>query len=295
MALAAVLSAMRTIILDAPSLPDTEGARRVSFRALFPVLSAEEIEDLAKISPDRFRIYTRSIFNGESGLIERYYALTCAMLGRTWEENHSESFSVRDLMRALHAKRPWKTATTEGLVENFGEYLKDLSSQLGKSQEQIIEAARFEREVFYARRGADETTLALTREELAALTVGQVLNLTWSMPATSAWHSFNYDIAAAYTYFNAHSSALPSMIAEREHFLIFGRDVTNTVRWREISKEVFQYFEEQKSRSGSLGELAEHFVGVLPAGMPEEQSFVLFLEFVVDLVESGIISLNPNS
>ena len=53
MALPAILSAVRQLILDGDAIPDSTDARRAQYAARFADLSATELDDLAQIAPDR--------------------------------------------------------------------------------------------------------------------------------------------------------------------------------------------------------------------------------------------------
>lgn len=297
MALAAVLSAIRTIILDVPDIPAGEQDRRVSYRVLFPELSVEEVEDLAKIPPQKLFIYTRSIFNGESDLIAHHHPFTCALVERAWQKHRRGEFKLRNLVRAVHAKHPWKTKWTEGLIESFGRYLADSASEFGDLRNQITEAAAFERHIFYARRCADAAAkggVTVDRKRLASLTVGEVLSLGWYIPATTTFQTFTYDVPAAYAYFQSHQGRLPNLIAQRKAFLMFGRDGRHAARWREIPEQLFSYFSKESRGEGTLDAVAERFVQTLPPGLSEQESFVQFITFGVDLIEAGLVVVNKN-
>lgn len=298
MALAAVLSAMRTIILDAPQLPETEEARRISFHALFPQLSEHEVEDLAKISPQRFSIYTRSIFNSEADLIAHYHAFTCALIERAWQKKRRESLLLRDFVRMMHAKRPWKTSTTEGLLEAFGQFLEDRAADFGEYRQHILEAAAFERHLFYARRRVDSSPKGpspIDRKRLAALTVGEVLNLSWHIPSTTSFQQFASDIPAAYSYFQSHQGTPPAIIAQHKLFMMFGRDNRHVVRWREIPEPLYRYFTKASHGQGTLDAVAELFVETLPPGLSEQEGFVQFINFGLDLIEAGLIVVHSRT
>ena len=94
MALAGVLSAMREIILDAPELPEDQTARLKVFEKSFPQLTPSEREDLSKISPEKFGIYTTSIFVGEKNIIANNFPMTVKVLETYWPSESEGKFSL---------------------------------------------------------------------------------------------------------------------------------------------------------------------------------------------------------
>ncbi|MBN8548798.1 MAG: hypothetical protein J0M12_05750 [Deltaproteobacteria bacterium] len=292
MALAAMLSAMRTIILESPTLPESEEARRLTYHVLFPDLSSPEVEDLAKIPPQRFHIYTRSIFSGEADLISHYHAMTCALIERAMQKRSKQAFSMRDFVRTMHTTHPWKSSTTEGLLESFARYLQDKASEFGEFSRRILESAQFEHHLFVARRHPDndhKPSASVDRNKLAKLTVGEVLELDWHIPATTSFQQFTFDIPAAYSYFHTHKGVLPPTIVQKHMYVMFGRDARHTVRWKEIPEELFTYFTKQSHGADRLDGVAARFVESLPPGLSEQESFAQFINFGVDLIEAGLV------
>src|SRR5690606_16960159 len=72
MALHAVLSAVRQILLDFDTLPASAHARMSLYRERFKDLSTEEVEDLARIPSEKLAIYQETIFVGESNILRNH-------------------------------------------------------------------------------------------------------------------------------------------------------------------------------------------------------------------------------
>ena len=84
MALAAILSAFRQLVLDGIELPPTQDERAALYSKKFQGLSPEEIEDLSKMDPARLKVYTSSVFMAEGGILSTAFPLTLAILRRSW-------------------------------------------------------------------------------------------------------------------------------------------------------------------------------------------------------------------
>lgn len=292
MALAAVLSAMRSIILDAPALPSDENARRNFYREQFPGLSECEAIDLAKMQPERLTIYTRSIFSGEAGILKNYFRMTVAAIERAYQRQ-GRLLKLRDFVQAMHKVFPWKTKTTEGLVESFERFLAHPASELGDQRELIRELAAFERQVFFARRlplNEYEPGQGLRIDELRTRTVGDLLTLHWKLPTTTALGAFHWDIPSAQAAYKQ-SGNLPEMIDEREVRIIFSRDHENYVHWTQVPESVRLYLSSVERKDDSLGSLAEAFVTSCPTHSDEAKMFSDFLKLVETLLATGAIVL----
>ncbi len=292
MALAAVLSAMRSLILDAPPLPANQGDRIVALREMFPSLSQDEVEDLSKMEPARLQIYTTSIFNGESDLLGSCYKATVALLSRSLE-TREKNLNLLSFVQSLHHFHPWKTATTEGLVENFARGLADPRIEVGPLRRELVECSRFERHLFYARRTRSidcDPKGSLQLGDLAELTVGEILELRWRMPQTVFFDTFAFDLGRFLAAFRRDGS-LPAVLDEREVEIVFSRDRENMVRWREFEPALFAYFQRCGTTGGVLADMAGAVLNDLPESTPEDEGFRKFLEALRSAIECGVIVL----
>jgi hypothetical protein len=292
MALAAVLSAMRSIILDAPKLPVDETARRSFYREQFPELSDFEVADLAKMQPNRLAIYTRSIFTGEAGILKNFFRMTIAVIERA-QQRRSQPLKLRDAVQRMHSLFPWKTKTTEGLVESFERFLAHEAFELGEQRELIREIAAFERHIFYARRlpwdeRSPDTHFRI--ERLHSLTVGEVLSMNYALPTTTSFGTFHWDIPAAHAAFKR-DGVLPEQLEARALHLVFSRDSAHYIHWTKVPESVFAHLSSGDDTNRALGDLAETFVASYPAGSDEAQMFSDFLKLIDTLVSSGAIVL----
>lgn len=291
MALAAVLSAMRTLILDAPELPEAESDRLRTFRSMFPDLSEEERVDLAKMRPARLGVYTRSIFIGEADLISTYQSMAVALLARSYRQQERR-FGLVEFMRLVHKHHPWKTATTEGLIENFALALADSAIEVGPERQLAIDAARFERGLFYARRlpaGSHHPRESLELADLGEMTVGEILQLRWWPPQSTRLDVFSHDWGKAYRLFRQNDKRLPEVIDERALRVAFGRDRENTPRWQEVPPTLFQYLQGNLGSGGDLHGFAQSVLEDLAPQISEEEGFRAFLDYLRLLLDCGVM------
>jgi hypothetical protein len=295
MALAEMLSALRTIILDVPELPASQSERVKSFRGLFPALSNEEIEDLSHLPPERLQIYTRSIFSGERSLLLNNFKLTFAFMSRE-AAGGAALFASAELAREVHRQFPWKTSTTPGLIESFMNFLTGYPFSSIEERETALDIATFEKSLFFIRRSeANLTPAGPTKSDLSERTVGEILEIPLSLPANSMVQKSSCDLAALSQSFTTHNGRLPEDVVRRPCWFALGRDHQHRTRWLEIPESVFHFLSENFARTATLGDLAGAFVESLDSGIPEKRAFGLFLDFACALAECGAISLKNHS
>lgn len=184
MALADVLSAIRVLVMDGESLPRDLEARKVFCERKFPALSAEELEDLARMDPERLAIYTRSIFIQESRMLERHFPATVEVLRELWKDVLFSTLDLRALVQDLHHKVPWRTPHTKDFGANFVEYIETHLGPLVHIKKDLSHLARVELARLEVRRELDEHDFkgAAEAQHLAQLSVESLLSSTVKIP-----------------------------------------------------------------------------------------------------------------
>lgn len=291
MALPAVLTAMRQIILDLEELPASPEARLKLYRKRFPDLSPHELEDLSKIENNGFKTYTTSIFQGEKGVIFNHFPVTLNILQSHWENVRGTPFKPFELARQLHRRYPWKSYTTEALLQNFVSFVQTDLKNIEALAPGISEMARFEYLIFEIKRAPDDNLGdVLTVEQLNALTVEQALALKLFIRANVRFDEFRYDVLGARRSYLRQKSTITAL-SPLHCLLIGGRNGAHLVEWVVAEPHIYRFIKENpRSHPLNLEDLAacvvEHSVK-----SAQEETFVEFLSVVVELMRCGLIAL----
>ncbi len=291
MALNAVLSAMREIILDTPPLPSTENERLKFFERRFPALSKEEREDLAKIDPQRFEIYTTSIFSGEKGILEKHFRITFALLARFWPKIYNQPFNAFSFVKELHALRPWRGNKTTALANCFLAHISQDRPELTRMLPYIEELAELEYLNLLIKRTPSENVSAansLSSSAIAELTVEELLAKSITIPSYVQLYRFTYNITTYWReYYNNHKSLPELAPIKLITWAVGGRTLHNFVSWSELSPNIYQLLESRpRTTTISVAELAENF---LEHAAPEQSEELLFAAFMQEL--QGMLSV----
>lgn len=293
MALSGVLSAMRELLLDYEELPATVEARKETYREWFPELQTEEIEDLAKIPAEKIKIYTGTIFQGEASVVKNHFAATLEIVSRNWKDITGQNFDAYRFIRRMHKSRPWKDTTTNGLLENVQEHLREDIPQIGEKEPAIYDLSRFEYERLQIKRSPDETPgirESLSRADLINFTVEELLSLIMIRSTTSKLESFSYDVVDAFHSFYK-SGSLSEEIAEKTVYAAGARDREQLARWYTCDSSLFSFLSSlAPGEACTVEQLAAFFLENLTEKTQEEvfQQFILTL---ADLNDCGIIIL----
>src|SRR5690606_2413027 len=139
----------------------------------FEGLSDKELDDLAKIDPRGFRIYSNSIFVGEKRLIDNNFPLSINAIRRFWRELYGERFDLLWLVKKLHKVKPWHSTATTVLCRNFCEFICERYPELLSAAPYLEELLEFELLSRKIRRAPDDPLCksAITLSEFAALSV----------------------------------------------------------------------------------------------------------------------------
>ncbi len=293
MALADVLTAVRQLILDPIDLPPDFEDRRAVYGSRFPKLRPDEIEDLAKMEPKRIRTYTDSIFSGQTNVLEDKFEITFKLLETRYSAK-GEKFYPFDFVRAVHAARPWKDTTTEGLGKNLVDYLKTDRPDMLKLVPEAADSAEMELASFLVIRAQNDIVSAkdsLAREVLQALPVGELLETEFTIPSYVEFRRFDYDVLALRRYYYSNEKTVPETVLDKAAIqAAVGRDIEFYIRWRGLDADIYDLLSSQpRSTPIALEQLAAAVSDSQPAGVEEVEIFRSFFTLTADLIACGII------
>ena len=296
MALAAVLSAMREIILDFDGLPSTFDARKAQYAESCPGLTEPELEDLAKILPERWQVYTHSIFSGEASVLRNHLPVTLALLEYNYPKDNAKGFDLYDLVRRSHKVRPWRDNITETLVHNFKIFLEeDMGPALSKISA-LQDMATLELTTLQIKRDSqrffkhEDSQLIST---IAGMSVDRILGGSYKISTLARFVRFDRDVLAFRKQYWAMDRKLDgSSPVKREVFAVGGRSNDNTVNWEEINRfEMDLLSGASREVSYRIEDWAEGFGSNQTSSQPEEELFVSFLSRLLKLSAAGVIQL----
>lgn len=293
MGLHEIQSALRQLILDAPDLPKDKDSRERLYKDIFPLLTKDEIEDLAKMPPSGIKVYTSSVFSGERGLIDNNFPMSVKILYRFWNEAYSSKFSLLEFVKSLHKKKPWKTTSAVELGENFVSYIKEELSVLHSYAPYLSDIAQLELLIRKIRKFPDQTLSAdqsLSIENLKALTVDKLLEMNFEIPNYVSLYKFDFDVVSAHSYYIKNDDSLPEVTTQKATFVALGRDRSAFPRILSISSLIFNFLSSQtRTIPISLSLLAETFISDCNQEKEEAQIFSEFMQLLLDLIEHGVI------
>lgn len=298
MALSGVLSAIRELILDTDSIPTNSALRQKEYSSRFPLLSSEEIEDLAKIPGEKIKIYTRTVFNGEAKTLRNHFSLTLGLLKQAWPKIFQNDFDQTQLVKMLHRCRPWKSNTTAALAENFRWFLLQAEPRLTQETPALADTSLIELRTIEVRRHADdqiEAANGLQIADLAPLTVAQTLALKCQVPNCARFETFEHDVITALNNFRKNPDNLPTIIKTKV-FACGSRNSDRLARWVVAPKEIYQFLAaRERAKPFLFEELAEVFVTHCAAGMGEQEAFRNLLEVAGRLIGNGGVVIDSQA
>jgi hypothetical protein len=294
MALAQFLSAVRVLIMDTEDLPNERSTRAALYRKLFPELSAEEIEDLSAVPPEKLGLYTSTIFHGERGMISNHFPCTLSMMKRSWEEAFGEPLHLYSFIREMHQAFPWKSNRTVDFAANFLQYLssKKLSALLAL-ESALLAMATLENSKLLIKRYPDEPVSSkdsLPKNEIAQMTVEELLKLHCVIPKSARLSSYEYDVVSTSHYFHTHNRSLPKHIEHRRVSAAGGRNRKLRPGFTELPEAICNILQDHpRATPFALEGLAEQFVTTAPPATSEEEVFSKFLSLILDLSDCGAL------
>ena len=278
MALASVLSALRTFILDAPELPSEQSAREVWLTRNIAGITAEEARDLAKIPPAKIRVYTESIFTAQSKIMKGYFPRTFAILESEWQAFRGERFSAMGLLMEMHKVSPWHSTKTLDLAANLTKFIENHLSDIGQRRPEIRSWMRREELNLKIRKGGDDAVSPrcwLKSDDLAGLSVEALLETRCFVPLNAQFTQF---------------SPGTIQLGAREEFAVGSRDRRYRVRWTPLDRPVWDYVSGlTRGAWNTVGNLAQVYVE--NAGAEGEEEFKRFIAMLAQLVDNGAVAL----
>ena len=293
MALQAVLSAFRQLILDGIDLPATVQARESLFRSRFANLSDQEVEDLAKMEPSRLSVYTTSVFSAEGNILKNAFPLTLAALEAEWPAEWGR-FSARALAQRIHRTAPWRGIHSMTLGESLISFIQGDCGKIREAVPWLPEAANLELAMLEIRRAPNEPILPQPEaeiEKLSSLTVEELLAREAYIPALLRCVRLERDLLKARQAVLEGARLEP--IALQRRSMVGARPHDYGVVFVEASHEVSAFLERNRGRSVPLQDLAEAFVSGLGEGANsgEQETFRSFVSLLRALVSIGAVSV----
>ncbi len=291
MALAAVLSAVRELILETDRIPEDEFGRRAEYRERFPALSPLEIEDLAKIVPQKIRTYTSTIFNGEKNILRDLFSGTIALLKSQWKKCYGTPFDLFEFTKDLNRKCPWHGNATVVLAEGLVRYIQEHRPEIVREAPEILDIMKFELFSMKIRRLAEarhEQVLS-SRDSLSKLTVAELMALRFKLNPPYAFVRFDHNvIGELQSYYR--DDFFPAVLERRPQYSVVSRNSHNRLRWRELSAQLFEFLNSiGPSESRTLEELALVFAALNPTLPSEQELFTGFITLILGLMDDGVV------
>ena len=287
MSLQHVLSAVRELMLSADKeLPSLPAEREELYSRWFPNLNSAELEDLAKIQPDRLGIYRKTIFNGEGSTLSLHLPMT---LTRLKQHGHFPAA----LARELHKKFPWKSNKSIDLLRGFKEFLRSELAPVVALSPEILDLCEIETLSLLIRRAPDdlvEAVRAKNPEILESLTVAQLLETKFIIPRHVCFAEFSFDVVGAHKHYRENKKTLPEIIERRQCFGVGARNASQYVRWINVPEAIWKCLQNaQAAASQPLGELAEIIVESECPDKSEQEAFIFFASILAAYINSGLV------
>lgn len=287
MPLAGMLSAMRELLLDRVEAPQELTARCAAFASRFPSLTAEEIEDLARMPSEKLAIYTQTVFAGERSTLRNHFPLSFALIRRELGE---QAVGLA-LVQSLHAARPWKSYLTRGLTHNFVQYLTHDRPDLLSRIPYLADVAQLEVKHLDAARAVDpQEGELLLGVSLTSLNVEELMLKRWQLAPSVQLAEFGYDVIRYRKDFFEADRCLPAEEPVQIPVLaVAARNRRCAVRWHPVQPGEFAFLQERLAS-------AERFTSEdLAAAFIEDQEgderelFSRFFTELSTLLENGVL------
>lgn len=287
MPLADTLRAMRGVMLYAEEIPENISERKDLVISFAPELTKEELRDLLKIPPEKFKIYTTTIFTGEAKVLQNHFKMTLKFL-----ETHLNDYNLFALTRSLQKFKPWRGNESKKLADNFKEYVqKELSVQFAEPR-LITELAELEYQNMLVKKHPVlfKKENLINSVDLEKLEVAELLEQRVSLSPTAKFSRFSFDLVEAYKYFYANSHSLPEEYNNQETYAVCARTLSGRPVWTKISEHVFKFL--SINQNFSIGKLAEVWIAsASEETLSEEALFENFFTFFRQLIHVPVLCL----
>jgi hypothetical protein len=293
MALPAVLSAFRQLVLDGIDLPDTPAGRASLYKSRFTGLSPEEVEDLSKMEPERLALYTTSVFSAEGGILKSAFPLSLAIIEAKWSESRGK-FSPAKVARLVHKAAPWRGIHSMSLGESFGVFVRQECAEILESNPELGDAIRLEQATLEIRRAPNEEVPAQSPkvlERLSHLQVEALLEREVFIPNLIRSLTLGYDIIPVRR--DLIESGRLSECSKKDAVVVGARPQEYGVLWVETNPHIAAFLSERRGGCVSLGQIAEVFLDGVQQSTDEE-AFRAFYALVHELIGVGAMSLSDH-
>lgn len=291
MGLPQVLSAIRTLILDAEQLPVTCDERNETYAQWFPELTRAEREDLAKIPNEKLQIYTATIFTGESKIIQNHFKLTLKALIPAWEAVYKEPWKRVPFTRKIHSVRPWKSYETQAFVNAVRDALCYDLPELLQHTPVISDFASLEALAVEIKRAPDieqQLDSAISLESLQSFTVDELLGLQVHVQPASRILTLARDIIPVYVAYHRDGIEPQLTLPETETYVIGSRTPENLLRWTRVPVGIAHLC--RTTPDTSLNAYAEVYAALDSIGS-EEERFAHFMHDLTVLIRHNALAL----
>lgn len=305
MALSDFLSAIRELILDDGLAESSAEKRRASLEARFTRLSADQLDDLASIPPERLQTYTDLIFAGERSTLEWVYPVSFEVIHRiraAGGDDRPPRLADFEMVRDLHRFRPWKSSSQRRLAADFADFIRvERADWLGAwaGLEELVEFERSELDVFYAEDVAHERFTPQVAESLVGLSVEELMMRCIVLPAYVVVRRFRYDIASMVDRYRKEGTIfdpLPSAAAT-PCLAACGRDPESLMtRWLDLAASEFEcLLQLPRDREIEINDFATAYLEMKTGdeALAEQVAFAEFFETLMRLLGSGVLLLSP--
>jgi hypothetical protein len=257
----------------------------------------EEVIDLARIRPEQLRIYTSTIFSGERTLLNNLFPLVFGRLDQAWISKTGESLDKLELVRDVHDSFPWKGSDTRELVSSFVQYVIGQRNDWYQEAPDLRDIVILELKSFEIARVPDGMWSLASRPDLDSLnqlTVNELMELHFVVPASARFATFEYDVLSLRSVYNA-SLRIPKRGAVKESVYAFGgRSSKQHVVWLKLKRSIYDYLrglgiEEPRS----LRELAQVVINSYSEILNEDDryQFQLFGQELERMLAAGVIAI----
>ncbi len=291
-----LLSAVRELLLDEETKAEAIDNRRAEIAKRFPQLEKTEVDDLATIAPERMRVYTELIYNGEVSMLRWVYPVTFAVLSRLMkiedDANARRTFFF-DLIRKLHRFRAWGSDSSRLLAANFQDFFIETKPDLQKSWPGLLDIIDYEKtsvDVFYA---LDVPHRAMAVTQLSTLSVGELLDLPVFVPACVAMRKFQHDVMQLGAQWRDEDKLPDHLPSRSENLAVCGRDVQSLMpKWLTMDGAAYDTI----CHVSSAGYMTLNGVAAIylqkqswPDEQTEEIQFRRFFQELVTWFSAGVI------
>jgi len=293
MSLALTLSALRELIMDVREYPQSEVERFAWLSSRHPALSIEERQDLARIPPERLRLYTESIFASERSLLRRKFPLSFALL-KQLSTAEGVPLDFYELARDLHSFRPWASSSVPELARNFADFIRSKYSRYIEQEPLLGDALTLELTCMVVVRSPNGAFSAHQSADLSGvseLKLETVLSAQCYIPEFAKLEQFGSDVISLFEdHRREETIAPPPTYRYKMVYGVCSRDRSYRLHWCSVAPAMFGALSKMpRGEFFILAELAQEFLGGTPNPHDEIAVAAQFLKGVLELHSKGAL------